>query len=607
MSSYDSHLLGSSAETAPIAISETPQKKKGGHFNRTPNSAGAAFGSLGRSGVRVSYNYSDEDDDDDINDDSEFDDASSMYSTQAERATQEQEELLKKARPHANYGGTSSGGSSSNNNNNSYGGTTTHARTREERRAVYKAFDAAVRKGEIQTTASTETKTILKYSAPLTMTFLMQYSLTVASVFSVGHLGKNELAACSLASMTSAITGFAVVHGVATCLDTLCAQAYGRKDYKMVGVHFLRCTIFLWIIAVPIILLWAVFGRQLLHLLLDDPELIHFAALYLEVLAFGFPAYILFENLKHYLQSQGDFNAGTYILLICAPINISLNYLLVWNEHFGLGYVGAPIAVVFTDWLMATMLSLYVVFINGRKCWCGFRPDNLFTGWGRMIRLAIPGIIMVEAEWLAFEIVTFAASRFGTDALACQSVLVSVCGIIYQIPFAIGIAASTRIANLVGANLTAAARISARMAAVISLVFGVLNMAFMLGLRDTIGKMFTNDEAVLQLVRETMPFAALFQVNDSLGVISGGILRAQGRQRIGGYLNLFFYYVVGLPAGVIFAFHWGYGIEGFWIGLTIGVFFVSILQLYFVWKSNWREIVKDALRDGKTQAAVTHA
>jgi hypothetical protein len=291
MSSYDSHLLGSSAETAPIAISETPQKKKGGHFNRTPNSAGAAFGSLGRSGVRVSYNYSDEDDDDETNDDSEFDDASSMYSTQAERATQEQEELLKKARPQANYGGTSNG---NNNNNNSYGGTTTHARTREERRAVYKAFDAAVRKGEIQTTASTETKTILKYSAPLTMTFLMQYSLTVASVFSVGHLGKNELAACSLASMTSAITGFAVVHGVATCLDTLCAQAYGRKDYKMVGVHFLRCTIFLWIIAVPIILLWAVFGRQLLHLLLDDPELIHFAALYLEVLACGFPAYILF-------------------------------------------------------------------------------------------------------------------------------------------------------------------------------------------------------------------------------------------------------------------------------------------------------------------------
>jgi len=37
-----------------------------------------------------------------------------------------------------------------------------------------------------------------------------------------------------------------------------------------------------------------------------------------------------------------------------------------------------------------------------------------------MVRLALPGLLMVEAECLAFEILTLAASYFGTSHLAAQ-------------------------------------------------------------------------------------------------------------------------------------------------------------------------------------------
>ena len=40
-----------------------------------------------------------------------------------------------------------------------------------------------------------------------------------------------------------------------------------------------------------------------------------------------------------------------------------------------------------------------------------------------MVRLALPGLVMIEAEVLAFEILTLAASYFGTTHLAAQSVL----------------------------------------------------------------------------------------------------------------------------------------------------------------------------------------
>lgn len=81
---------------------------------------------------------------------------------------------------------------------------------------------------------------------------------------------------------------------------------------------------------------------------------------------------------------------------------------------------------------------------------------------GPMIKLALPGLLMVEAEFLAFEVLTLASSYFSTTHLAAQSVLSTVTALTFQIPFPISIAASTRVANLIGATLSDAAKMSAR-------------------------------------------------------------------------------------------------------------------------------------------------
>lgn len=49
-----------------------------------------------------------------------------------------------------------------------------------------------------------------------------------------------------------------------------------------------------------------------------------------------------------------------------------------------------------------------------------------------MVRLALPGLVMVEAECLAFEILTLAASYFGTTHLAAQSVLSTITTFTFQ-------------------------------------------------------------------------------------------------------------------------------------------------------------------------------
>lgn len=81
--------------------------------------------------------------------------------------------------------------------------------TVEDQEEIDRKWEEAVTAGLIQTTWKREAQVIGKNAAPLVVTFLLQYSLTVASIFTLGHLGKKELGAVSLASMSASITGYA--------------------------------------------------------------------------------------------------------------------------------------------------------------------------------------------------------------------------------------------------------------------------------------------------------------------------------------------------------------------------------------------------------------
>jgi MATE family multidrug resistance protein len=432
--------------------------------------------------------------------------------------------------------------------------------TEDGREHLTKQWSTAVSEGKINTTYTREARVLASSSGPLILTFLLQYSLPVASIFTVGHIGKAELGAVSLASMTASITGYAVYQGLATSLDTLCAQAYGSGRPHLVGLQLQRMLLFLLLITIPISLIWG-FGTNILSLIVPEHETARLAGLYLKVLILGAPGYAAFESGKRYVQAQGIFSATMYILLVCAPLNAFLNWFMVW--HLRWGFIGAPIAVSITETIMPILLFLYVRFVDGYQCWGGFDRRAL-NNWGPMIKLALPGLVMVLAEFLAFEILTLTSSWLGPTELAAQSVLGSITGITFQIPFPMSVAASTRIANLIGATLAIPAKKAAGVAVVASVIVGVGNLLLLSLLREQIPRLFTPDQEVRDMVSALLPLCATFQVFDAVATNCNGILRGLGRQEVGGYIALFAYYGVGLPISFGLGFGAQWGLYGLW-------------------------------------------
>lgn len=451
-------------------------------------------------------------------------------------------------------------------------------------------WEEAVTSGRIRTTWQRETKTLVQYSVPLIMTFMLQYSINVASIFAVGHIGKIELGAVSLANMSQGITCLAPFQGLATSLDTLCAQAYGSGHKHLVGLQCQRMAVFLLTLSGPVIILWC-YSEAILLRLVPDAETARLASLYLKIIIPSIPGMILFECGKRFTQAQGLFNATTYVLIIAAPINIFVNWFLVW--HLKLGYIGAPIAVAFTESLLPILLFLYVFFVKGRECWGGF-SKRAFSNWGIMVKLALPGMIMVEAEWLAFEIMTLLSSRFGSEYLAAQSVLATLATITYNIPFPMSIASSTRVANLIGAGLVDAAKIAAKVTFALSILVGLTNLTIFSSLRFHLPLLFTNDKDVIAIVAKALPVVAFTQVFDGLASGAHGLLRGIGRQTIGGPANLISYYVISLPVSLGLAFGLDWKLDGLWLGVAVGLICVATFEYTYLAVTDWHQASAEA-------------
>jgi MATE family multidrug resistance protein len=100
--------------------------------------------------------------------------------------------------------------------------------------------------------------------------------------------------------------GWCIALGGGSALDTIGSQAFtGGSRSSDLSVHFQRCVVLLWILLIPVGVLWT-FMEPVLLAIKEPPRLCKDVQDILRILLFGAPGYIAFESLKKYLQCQGQ-------------------------------------------------------------------------------------------------------------------------------------------------------------------------------------------------------------------------------------------------------------------------------------------------------------
>ncbi|KAH9051842.1 MATE efflux family protein, partial [Lactarius vividus] len=430
-----------------------------------------------------------------------------------------------------------------------------------------------------------ELRILLEYTMPVLGTHLLEYSLVIASVVSIGHLSTVALAASTLGMMTASVTGYSIIQGLSSTLDTMLPSAWTSPNPQLVGLWSQRMAVVMAAFLIPISFLW-LNAESILLFLHQQPDVAHLAAVYLKYASIGLPAYAFNCISRRYFQSQGLFMVPTQIILVVAPINAFLNYFLVCGpEPIALGFVGAPLATAISFNLISISSIVYGIFFVPSTAWHPFSRRS-FTGLGVLVKLGLGGIGQTASEWWSWELIGRRTS-LGPTVLAAQSVLLVSASTAFQAPFSLSVASSVRIGNLLGEQNAARAEVSAKMSMLLALFFAGVSSAIFLTFKNKWGYLFNDDPDVVSLVASILPLVALFQVFDGLNTVSGGILRARGKQFTGALLSLSAYYVLGIPIAVWLAFRCNMGLHGLWYGLTVSLVYGSALGVWIALKTDW--------------------
>lgn len=431
-----------------------------------------------------------------------------------------------------------------------------------------------------------EIKEIGKISCPTTMTGLLLYSRALISMLFLGYLGELELAGGSLSIGFANITGYSVLSGLAMGMEPICGQAYGAKQWKLLGLTLQRTVLLLLSTSIPISFMWLNMKRILLWCGQDD-EISSVAHTFI---LFTIPDLFLLSilhPLRIYLRAQGITLPLTYCTAISVLIHVPLNFLLV--VHLKLGISGVAIAMVLTNLNLILFISSYVYFSGVYKDSWVSPGMGCLRGWSSLLALAVPTCISVCLEWWWYEFMIMLCGRLKDPkaTIASMGILIQTTSLIYVFPSSLSLGVSTRVANELGAKRPAKARASMIVSLFVAMGLGLLALVFTTLMRHQWGRFFTSDSEILKLTSIALPIAGLCELGNCPQTTGCGVLRGSARPTIGANINLGSFYLVGMPVAILLGFVAKMGFAGLWLGLLAAQACCALLMLIALCRTDW--------------------
>lgn len=438
-----------------------------------------------------------------------------------------------------------------------------------------------------------ELSALLKLAGPLIAAQLAHVLMVFTDTVMMGLLGPAQLAAGALGAASYNLVSIFCV-GVMAAVGNLVAIRHGAGDAQ--GVRSMtQAGVWIAVILALIagLLLWQL--TPWLRLAGQQEVNIVGAMGFLQTLIFALPGYLLFMALRGFTCALGRPGPVLAISIGGALANFVLNYALIKGlfglPQIGLAGIGLVTALVMNS--MALLLALYIRWQPFYQPWPLLRGllSTPFSAIRENLRLGLPigGTYVVESS--LFFIAALCMGALGSIELAAHQIALQAVYVVFMIPVGLSYAASLRIGQHFGAQNWPAARQTGRLAiglgALCMLGFALL---FWLAPHWVIGLFLdvadSANRPIIELAVSLLAIAAWFELFDGLQTIAMGAIRGLKDAKTTLIVGLICYWGIGAPAAWLLAFPLGWGAQGVWWGLAIGLATAALgLTLSFEWKT----------------------
>ena len=299
-----------------------------------------------------------------------------------------------------------------------------------------------------------------KLLIPLVIQNLLNAAVSSSDVVMLNYVGQSSISAVSLAANYASVLG-SVFYGLGTGATLLCAQYYGKKDFRAIqaveGIA-LRFSM----AASALFAVMAFFApRLLMQVFTKDEQLIAIGADYLRVMGITYLCWGIIEIYAAVLRSIGRVTVCLVMNIITFFLNIALNAVFIF------GLCGAPklgatgVAIATASSRFVELLGFVVVSALSKDVKLNvlemFRKNKVLTG--DFIRLALPALGNDVSWGVAFSMYSVILGHLGNDAVAANSIVVVIRNLTTTFCFAVAAAGGILLGNVMGTgNLEKAKR-----------------------------------------------------------------------------------------------------------------------------------------------------
>lgn len=257
---------------------------------------------------------------------------------------------------------------------------------------------------------------LLRFAVPMMLTGVLQLLYNTADLVVVGQFaGSTAIAAVGATSSLSSLL-INLFIGLSVGANVVIAQALGAGDNKRASTTAHTALVISVLSGILVGAVTFVFAKQLLAMMGTPADVLPAAALYLRILACGFPLSLLYNFSAAILRACGNTRRPLYFLLIAGFVKVCLNLLFV--AVFKMQVDGVALATVLSQILSAFLAVYSLLHFHG--------PCRLF--WKRLkicrydlvqiLKIGIPASIQSVCFSLSNVLIQSSINTCGANAIA---------------------------------------------------------------------------------------------------------------------------------------------------------------------------------------------
>ncbi|KAH9303391.1 hypothetical protein KI387_014974, partial [Taxus chinensis] len=382
---------------------------------------------------------------------------------------------------------------------------------------------------------------------------------------------------------------------MSSAVQTLCGQAFGAKQYKMLGIICQRSMVLMTVAAVLLSLLYGL-AEPALRAMGQTKAIAAHGAIFAKGLIPQLFAFALNSPLQRFLMAQNIVAPLAYISIATFLLHLLLSWLAV--SKLGLGLLGASLSLSLSWWILTISTIFYILWSpRCKETWTGF-SWKAFTELWPFFKLTMASALMLCLEIWYNQGLVLISGLLPNPEVSLDSLSICMNYWIWdmQVMLDISAAASTRVGNELGAKRPKAARFSVVVVVSTSIIISVILAIVILSLHNYLSHPFTRSTEVIRAVSSLTPLLAVSVFLNGAQPVLSGVAIGCGWQSFVACVNLVSYYIVGLPVGIILGFVAKLGAKGIWWGMISGVALQTLILIISISFTNWNKEVERVVK-----------